>query len=137
MILGSGWAAHSCIKILDNDIYDVTLVSPRNLYVFTPLLPATAVGTIEVRSVSEPIRVANPLVTYVEGKAVGVNPEERKVSCLCTVPLAAESGAPTAFDLDYDHLIVAVGEVPATFNVPGEKEERGGMTNSFLDAPVV
>jgi NADH:ubiquinone reductase (non-electrogenic) len=45
----AGWAAHSTIKVIDTDTYDVVVVSPRNHFIFTPMLPSTAVGTIEFR----------------------------------------------------------------------------------------
>ena len=35
---------------------DVTLVSPRNYFLYTPLLPAAATGTVEERSIVEPVR---------------------------------------------------------------------------------
>ena len=36
--------------------YDVTLVSPRNYFLYTPLLPSAATGTVEPRSIVDPIR---------------------------------------------------------------------------------
>ena len=36
--------------------YEVVLVSPRNYFLYTPLLPAVATGTMEERSIVEPIR---------------------------------------------------------------------------------
>ena len=36
--------------------YDVTVVSPRNYFLFTPFLPSCVVGTVEPRSIVEPIR---------------------------------------------------------------------------------
>ena len=38
------------------DDIDVTLVSPRNYFLYTPLLPAAATGTVEERSIVEPVR---------------------------------------------------------------------------------
>ena len=32
--------------------FDVTVVSPRNHFLFTPLLPSTSVGTLEFRCVN-------------------------------------------------------------------------------------
>lgn len=32
------------------------MVSPRNYFLYTPLLPAVAVGTVEERSIVEPVR---------------------------------------------------------------------------------
>lgn len=36
--------------------YDLLLVSPRNYFLYTPLLPAVATGTMEERSIVEPVR---------------------------------------------------------------------------------
>lgn len=36
--------------------YDIVVVSPRNYFLYTPLLPAVAVGTMEEHSVVEPVR---------------------------------------------------------------------------------
>ncbi len=36
--------------------YDVTIVSPRNFFVYTPLLPSAATGAVELRSITEAVR---------------------------------------------------------------------------------
>lgn len=36
--------------------FDVTVVSPRNHMLFTPLLASTSVGTLEFRSIAEPLK---------------------------------------------------------------------------------
>lgn len=59
--------------------FEVIYVSPRNYFVFTPLLAAASVGTVDVRSITEPIRMANPCVKYVAGEAIDINPKEKKV----------------------------------------------------------
>jgi hypothetical protein len=43
--------------------FDVVVVSPRNFFFFTPMLPSTAVGTVEFRSLLEPIRTSNEVGT--------------------------------------------------------------------------
>ena len=48
-----------CLKLLlllCSQKYDITLVSPRNYFLYTPLLPAVCTGTVEERSIVEPIR---------------------------------------------------------------------------------
>lgn len=55
VVLGSGWAACRFLKGLDTKLYDVVCISPRNHMVFTPLLASTCVGTLEFRSVAEPV----------------------------------------------------------------------------------
>ena len=49
IVLGSGWACYSVLKKIDTKKYDVILVSPRNHFLFTPLLCSTTVGTLEFR----------------------------------------------------------------------------------------
>lgn len=38
VILGSGWGAVSFLKEIDPELYDVTVISPRNHFTFTPML---------------------------------------------------------------------------------------------------
>lgn len=56
VVLGSGWAALSFIQQLDRDIVDVTVISPRAFFFYTPLLAGTATGTVSASSIIEPIR---------------------------------------------------------------------------------
>ena len=51
VILGCGWGGFRLARVIDKKKYSVILVSPRNHFVFTPLLPSTAVGTLEFRCV--------------------------------------------------------------------------------------
>ena len=62
-------------------MYDVTVVSPRNHFLFTPMLAASAVGTVEFRSITEPIRNVNPLVDYLEAQAITVDVDNKTVIC--------------------------------------------------------
>lgn len=56
VLLGTGWAGMSFLKDLNNPSYEVEVVSPRNFFVFTPLLPSVTCGKVEARSIVEPIR---------------------------------------------------------------------------------
>jgi len=56
VLLGTGWAGASFLKTLNNSSYEVQVISPRNYFAFTPLLPSVTCGTVEARSVVEPIR---------------------------------------------------------------------------------
>ena len=46
VILGTGWGAMSFLQNLDQDDVDITIVSPRSFFFYTPLLAGTAVGTV-------------------------------------------------------------------------------------------
>ena len=56
VILGTGWGAASFLKDIDTNLYDVTVISPRNYFLFTPMLAGASVGTVEYRSITQPIR---------------------------------------------------------------------------------
>lgn len=47
VVLGTGWAAHALLKEIDASKFEVTTVSPRNFFLFTPMLAASAVGTVK------------------------------------------------------------------------------------------
>lgn len=56
VVLGTGWAGTSFLKNIKDPSYEVQVISPRNYFAFTPLLPSVTCGTVEARSVVEPIR---------------------------------------------------------------------------------
>lgn len=56
VVLGTGWAGTSFLRNLKDPSYEVSVVSPRNYFAFTPLLPSVTCGTVEARSIVEPIR---------------------------------------------------------------------------------
>eukprot|EP00816_Leptocylindrus_hargravesii_P005353 CAMPEP_0196817792 /NCGR_PEP_ID=MMETSP1362-20130617/62580_1 /TAXON_ID=163516 /ORGANISM="Leptocylindrus danicus, Strain CCMP1856" /LENGTH=672 /DNA_ID=CAMNT_0042195631 /DNA_START=146 /DNA_END=2161 /DNA_ORIENTATION=- len=81
LVIGSGWGAHALIKIIDSldTGYRVLCISPMNYFLFTPMLASSSVGTIEFRSIVEPIRDANPTVPFLEGTVLDIHPVERLV----------------------------------------------------------
>eukprot|EP01111_Echinosteliopsis_oligospora_P009343 TRINITY_DN2723_c0_g2_i1.p1 TRINITY_DN2723_c0_g2~~TRINITY_DN2723_c0_g2_i1.p1 ORF type:complete len:565 (+),score=164.88 TRINITY_DN2723_c0_g2_i1:73-1767(+) len=124
VILGGGWAALNMIRKLHADEFQVTVVSPRNYFLFTPLLPGTTTGRVEMRSIMEPIRKYchrsdSEEATFIEAECVKIDAANKTISCKDN---SAVKGTVSAFDLPYDQLIVAVGGEPATFGVPGVKE---------------
>lgn len=56
VILGAGWGSAALLQGIDNRRYDVTVISPRNYFLFTPMLAGASVGTVNVRSITQPIR---------------------------------------------------------------------------------
>ena len=41
IVLGSGWGSHAFLKTIDASQYDISIVSPRNFFLFTPMLAGT------------------------------------------------------------------------------------------------
>lgn len=81
LVLGSGWAGHAIIKVIDTDTYNVIMVSPRNHFMFTPMLPSTAVGTVEFRSLLEPVRISNEYISYLEANVEFVDLKKKVATC--------------------------------------------------------
>ncbi|KAI5285439.1 NADH:ubiquinone oxidoreductase [Ascosphaera acerosa] len=123
VILGTGWGTVSLLKSLNTENYNVIVISPRNYFLFTPLLPSCTTGLIEHRSIMEPIRAVlrhkKGAVTYYEAKATRIDPVNR------IVHMEADSEVSTANrprQVPYDVLVVGVGATTSTFGIPGVQE---------------
>jgi NADH dehydrogenase/NADH:ubiquinone reductase (non-electrogenic) len=116
-ILGSGWAGFQVALHLRKDL-PVTVVSPVNHFVFTPLLPSTAVGTLEFRCIQEPVRaILSRNGEYLQAKAHSIDPARKKIVC--------ETAHKDIFEIDYDKLIIAVGVKTNTFGIESISEGNG------------
>ncbi|CAG8634684.1 5200_t:CDS:10, partial [Paraglomus occultum] len=115
VILGTGWGAVSVLKELEKDQYCVTIISPINYFLFTPLLPSATVGTLETRSLLEPIRSIARKINghFLEAKAVDVCFDEKLVE------VKSVNGDESSFYVPYDKLIIAVGSQSITHGVEG------------------
>ncbi|KAK4421261.1 External alternative NAD(P)H-ubiquinone oxidoreductase B2, mitochondrial [Sesamum alatum] len=124
VVLGTGWAGISFLKNLKNPSYDVQVISPRNYFAFTPLLPSVTCGTVEPRSIVEPVRnivrKKNVNVHYWEAECFKIDPENKKVYCQCNI--AGNLNEKEEFVVDYDYLVIAIGARANTFNIPGVAE---------------
>ncbi|KAI8149568.1 FAD/NAD-P-binding domain-containing protein [Fennellomyces sp. T-0311] len=118
VILGSGWGGFKLMQELNKEDYNVTMVSPRNYFLLTPLLASTSVGTLEFRCITEPIRSYSDSVSYYQAQCDDIDFGNKKVHCTSWV--GEKSGQ--SFSLDYDTLVIAVGSYCNTFNIPGVKD---------------
>jgi len=80
------------------------------LVLFTPLLPSTAVGTLEFRAIQEPVRTIKGLDEYYQAKARDIDLEKKVVVC-------EDLYKKTQFDVSYDYLCVAGGMKSNTFGI--------------------
>ncbi|HVM33243.1 MAG TPA: FAD-dependent oxidoreductase [bacterium] len=115
LVLGTGFGAVTLLKSVDSKYYDVTAVSPRNHFLFTPLLPSTTVGTLEFRSIVEPVRRACPQARYYQASSRSLRADQKRVGCVSAID-------GTAFEIPYDLLVVAVGAKVNTFGIAGVAE---------------
>ena len=106
------------LKNLDKNEYNVTVVAPDNYFCFTPLLPSACVGTVEPRTLVEPLRRLMHRIRghFIYGKAVDVAMSERLVEI--EIPNPGGEGTTNAY-VPYDKLIVAVGSRSNDHGVQG------------------
>ncbi|KAI0367298.1 FAD/NAD-P-binding domain-containing protein [Pilatotrama ljubarskyi] len=143
VILGSGWGATSLLNSLDTVDYNVIVISPKNYFLFTPLLPSVAVGTLSPRSILQPTRYVTRhkkrQVQVIEASATDVDPVTKTVTFADTSEI---QGLVSTTTIPYDYLVFAVGAEVQTFNIPGvrehacfmkELEDAEKMQRRFLD----
>lgn len=134
VILGSGWAGYALARSLDPKRFERIMISPRSYFVFTPLLAGTAVGTLEMRAVLEPVRRLG-LDDFYQGWAddidftrktvrVEANTSDDLSSRTRQVVKRPGQTPPKGplFDVNYDKLVIAVGSYSQTFGIEGVKE---------------
>jgi hypothetical protein len=149
LILGSGWAGYILSRKLSPAKYDVTVISPRSYFVFTPLLNDTAIGSLEFPQVIEPVRDRRSSVDFAQGWARSVDVKNRTLTVESSVTEggvteaeavgeseAEKRGIKTRrqsiaereqqeamiLELQYDKLVVSVGCISQTFGTKGIKE---------------
>ncbi|CAG7850200.1 Probable NADH-ubiquinone oxidoreductase C3A11.07, mitochondrial; Flags: Precursor [Serendipita indica DSM 11827] len=123
VVLGNGWGATSMLKTIDTEDYNVIVISPRNYWLYTPLLPSVPTGSVDPRSIIQPTRYITRhkkrRVLFYEGEAMAVDPEKKTVTFQDTSPIHGEGGPST---INYDYLVYALGAETQTFGIPGAKE---------------
>ncbi|XP_042409448.1 internal alternative NAD(P)H-ubiquinone oxidoreductase A1, mitochondrial-like [Zingiber officinale] len=128
VVLGTGWAGCRFFKGLDANLYDIVCISPRNHMVFTPLLASTCVGTLEFRSVAEPVsRIQSALARspdsyFYLASCTGIDTDKHEVYCESVPGDGQPPHSPHRFRVAYDKLVIAAGADPLTFNIKGVKE---------------
>ncbi|KAK2196118.1 bifunctional FAD-NAD(P)-binding domain/FAD-NAD(P)-binding domain superfamily/Alternative NADH dehydrogenase [Babesia duncani] len=117
VILGSGWSSLYLTKNLSPKLYDVHIVSPRDHFVFTPLLPKVSSGMIHSSTCAEPVVNFLPSQSnFYHGRCDHVDVNNKLVK---VVPV----DSPRAhFTLSYDVLVMALGARTNSFGIPGVYE---------------
>lgn len=117
VILGGGWGSVALLKELNPDDYHVTVISPQNYFLFTPMLPSATVGTLSLKSLVEPIR---RVLSRVKGHFLRAQAEDVDFSArLVEVSQKDPSGKEVRFYVPYDKLVIAVGSVTNPHGVKG------------------
>ena len=118
LILGGGYVGlYTALRLkrrLRQGEAQVTVVDPRSYMTYQPFLPEAAAGSLEPRHVVVSLRRELRGVDIVNGRVTQLVHADR------TARITPEVGSP--FDLQYDHVVVAVGSIARTLPIPGLKE---------------
>ena len=126
VVAGGGFAGLSAARALAREApasVQVTVVSDTNFQLYTPLLPGVAAGSLEATSAVIPLREQLARADVRLGRIVGGDPSQRE---LVVEPLGmpdrpgGESKVSGVREvIGYDELIIAVGSVSRTRDIPG------------------
>lgn len=128
VIVGSGFTGFECARKLVRILgkheapVDVTMISPVDYMLYTPLLPDVAGGVVDARFVTIPL--ANTLrgVTIVRGRVDSVDLEGRALTY--TDPEGRRR------DHSWDRLVLTPGSVTRLFDVPGLATHARGLKST-------
>jgi NADH:ubiquinone reductase (H+-translocating) len=133
LIIGGGFGAvYTALgleKILrPDDRTEVTLISPENFFLFTPMLAEIVSSQIDTSHAINPLRRMFKRTRFVEGMAIGLDLEARSVRV--HHPTGDE------FSYPYDHLVLSIGAQTAFFGMK-DVEENAYTAKTLGDAIVL
>ncbi len=131
VVLGGGFggvytALHLEKHMARGATLDVTLVNHENFFLFTPMLHEVAASDMDMTHIVNPIRKLLRRVKFVHGDVESIDLQARRV-------VVSHGDAHHHHDLEYDHLVVALGAVKNFYNLPGVVE-RALTMKSLGDA---
>ncbi len=133
LVLGGGFAGIECVRKLESyfpkeEGIQITLVSSDNFFLFTPMLPQVASGTIETRHIVIPVRTLLKKAKFYEAEVKNIDPYGKTVTLSGTKEKRGIS-------LQYDYLVLALGSQTNFFGM--DKLEQLAYSMKTLNDAVV
>ncbi|MGX9792091.1 NAD(P)/FAD-dependent oxidoreductase [Mycobacterium sp. MMS18-G62] len=128
VIVGSGFTGFECARHLarrlrkHNATVDISIISPVDYMLYTPLLPDVAGGVVDARFVAIPLANALRGVQMIRGRVDTVDFDGRTV--MFTDPEERSRALP------WDRLVLTPGSVTKLFDVPGLAEHARGLKST-------
>jgi NADH dehydrogenase len=127
VVLGGGFAGVSAARSLTRMLgrrgdVQVELLSEENYFVFQPLLPEVAAGSINPNHVVNPIRELIPKVRFRWCRVSGVD-------CMRKVVTVMQGEGRQLLEIGYDHLVFALGKISDVSSMPGVENHGLAMKN--------
>ena len=117
LILGGGFGGLFCARRLQKiklNSFDIELISDNNYFVFQPLLPEVASGTISSSDAVTPMRQMLDKITYRNAEVNFIDLKNKKVGII-------QGFRKREHFISYDHLIIALGQKSNLDIIPGLK----------------
>src|SRR6202140_457646 len=117
VILGGGfggvYAAMHLEKLLTREsAVEVSLVSRDNFFLFTPMLHEIAASDLEITNIVNPLRKLLRKVEVLVGDVNQIDLPNKRV-------LISQGYRNHSLQIDYDHLVIALGSITNFYDVPG------------------
>jgi len=125
VIIGGGFGGAFTAKYLNRYAprdWEIELINSTNYFVFQPLLPEVASGTISAPDAVTPLRLMLPGVKVRMAEVIGVNRAENEVHYL-------QGSKRIPLSVKYDDLVLAVGQQTNLSHTPGFQEHSLCMRN--------
>lgn len=137
VIVGGGFAGLYAAMELDGALghhaeLEILLIDQNNYFLFPPLLPSAATGTVEPRQVTFPFRriLETTNIRFRKARVERIDPAQQVVHTASPEP----GGSPQS--LPFDYLVLSPGSATQTFNTPGV-EENALFMRELADALAV
>jgi NADH:ubiquinone reductase (H+-translocating) len=131
LVLGGGFggvytALHLERRLARRADVEITLVSRDNFFLFTPMLHEVAASDLDITHIVSPLRTLLKRTTIFIGDIRAIDLDARRVR-------VAHGFEPHEHDLEYDHLVVALGSMTNFYGLPG-LEQRALTMRTLGDA---
>lgn len=128
VIIGSGWGGFYIAENINQQKYEVTVISPRRTSAYTPLLASAACGVFNFYLAEESVRSKSRVKqNFIKANVIDIDFDAK--SCRCSPAFEDDPDQLPDFDVKYDVLIIAPGCIPNTFGTPGVEENALFMKN--------
>ncbi len=127
LIAGGGFAGLYAARHLDKTLarkadIEVTLISRENFILYTPMLHEVAAGDLSPADIVNPLRRILRHVNVVQADIQNIDLRTKKIHCLAGL-------RDIALELEFDHLLLALGSETNFFGLPGVGDWAVTMKN--------
>jgi NADH dehydrogenase len=126
VVVGSGFTGFACARRLARRLHksdvDITIISPVDYMLYTPLLPDVAGGVVDARFVTIPLAGTLNGVRKIRGRVDSVDLDQHRLQFTDLEQRSRE--------LSWDRLVLTPGSVTRLFDIPGLAQYARGLKST-------